>query len=128
MKTGLFALLMVIATSSFAQSISTIKGANIICKQQGGAVFINTKESRVWQGDVGEKEGLEFKIVRFDVSRCPNCYTIVGKLPGMAAKQAMLLEVVGTSNMSKANLTMSGIEGTQTFEIAKMACSVKKAK
>ena len=120
--------LALLSLTSFAQDITPIKGANIICSQDGGVVFVNTKAKKVWQGDeVTDKEGVELIIDTFMTARCPNCYTINARFPGMDENQSIIYAISGVpGDMKKAKLSMlMQEEGSPAIEFAKMNCKVK---
>ncbi len=55
------------------------KNADFICHQDGGGVAFKvesrTEKARMWQIDEIDGTGIEFKVTRFSVFRCPGCYT-----------------------------------------------------
>ena len=128
MKFFAIVALTLLSLSSFAQDMTKIKGANIICSQDGGVVFVNTKAKKVWQGDeVTDKEGLEVVVDKFMTARCPNCYTIHGRFVGMEESQSIIYAISAVpGDFKKAKLRMlMQEEGSAAVEIAQMNCKVK---
>lgn len=76
-------LSLILSGSIYAQSMTTVK-ADYRCELAGGGVAFKAqtapKKARVWQTDVGEKQGLEIVVNSFSTSRCPGCYSFEAEI------------------------------------------------
>lgn len=86
MKTIMLAMAL-ISTNLFAEGLPlklTQVKADYLCQNTAGGVAFtlptNTTAARVWQVDPGEATGVEILLKRFEVQRCPGCFSFEGQL------------------------------------------------
>jgi hypothetical protein len=63
--------------------MTPIENANVVCGDKGGAIYINAKDERVWQGELNDPEGIEHRVLEFKRFRCPDTYEIKSRVTFM---------------------------------------------
>jgi len=132
MKAMIFSFAFVVATSAFAgpdvtQGLQTtpIRGANILCENEGVLFAVNLKAKRFWQTDPApglRDEGLELTNVQIQTARCPNCYTIRGQLHTVL----ITLNVRSQGSQVLASATLKSLKDGEEFDvITDLRCSRK---
>lgn len=68
------------ATSNAKDSPTTkIENPTYTCGNESGAFFFDVVNNRVWQGEVGQIEGIEHTVTKAQKLRCPNCFDFYTK-------------------------------------------------
>lgn len=91
---------------------STIQGAELFCANKGGMFAINSAESKVWQGDLGDPVGIELTDVKVNRVKCPGCLEIKAVLMG---EIDVVIFVSGIGDQARAIAKLTTGKETETI-------------
>jgi len=91
--------------------LDPIVGADLVCGDDGGAIHVNTKEEKAWQGELDQNEGLPLIVTNFTRARCPNCFSfdaelrLFGQSVHLKVKTHNVFEKQGAEQVRKTVMT-----------------------
>lgn len=109
----LVTVLPVRADENKDSELNSIEGANLVCGDKGGAIFVNAKDERVWQGDLNEPEGIEHRVLEFKRFRCPNTFEIKSRVTFMGDSVDFLIRTKGCGT-KKTTMTVKFFDGEES--------------
>lgn len=111
-----FFLMITVFFSSLALAdspLTKIEGEDLVCEDSGAKIAVDLgqngdlKTVRLWQAEQGDTEGLELKVTKFSVFRCPNCYSLEADLVVLGQTVSSLFDVSGVGVDGKIIMAIS---------------------
>lgn len=118
-------LILLFVISVRAQSpISRVAGQTLVCGNNDGAFFLDPIANRLWQAELDEKEGLEYKLEKVEKQKCESCYKLKGHLQLDDQNVKFKAETLrGKSNTLTMNVDLD-VPGSKKTKSLKLPCTL----